>query len=98
MARRPSLATSGVIERLVEPERMIQFRVSWTDDAGQVRVNRGWRVQFNSAIGPYKGCLLYTSQPACCRQLHPDAQLRQGKQKMKGQNRRQPRRGGQPAR
>ena len=57
VARRPSLATSGVIERLVEPERMIQFRVSWTDDAGQVRVNRGWRVQFNSAIGPYKGGL-----------------------------------------
>lgn len=55
--RRPDLAAAGVIERLVEPERLIQFRVSWTDDAGRVRVNRGYRVQFNSAIGPYKGGL-----------------------------------------
>lgn len=55
--RRPDLAAVGVIERLVEPERLIQFRVSWTDDAGRVRVNRGYRVQFNSAIGPYKGGL-----------------------------------------
>ncbi|MBR6502177.1 MAG: NADP-specific glutamate dehydrogenase [Clostridia bacterium] len=45
----------GVIERMVEPERMITFRVSWVDDNGQVQVNRGFRVQFNSAIGPYKG-------------------------------------------
>ena len=55
--RRPDLAAAGVIERLVEPERLIQFRVSWTDDTGRVRVNRGYRVQFNSAIGPYKGGL-----------------------------------------
>lgn len=55
--RRPDLAAAGVIERLVEPERIIQFRVSWTDDTGRVRVNRGYRVQFNSAIGPYKGGL-----------------------------------------
>jgi len=46
---------NGVIERLVEPERQIVFRVSWVDDQGQVQVNRGYRVQFNSAIGPYKG-------------------------------------------
>ncbi len=45
----------GVIERMVEPERMITFRVSWVDDNGQVQVNRGFRVQFNSAIGSYKG-------------------------------------------
>ncbi|NLW78719.1 MAG: NADP-specific glutamate dehydrogenase [Ruminococcaceae bacterium] len=49
----------GVLERLVEPERMIQFRVSWVDDAGKVQVNRGFRVQFNSAIGPYKGGLRF---------------------------------------
>lgn len=53
--KRPEYITSGVIERLVEPERFIQFRVAWTDDKNQVQVNRGFRVQFNSAIGPYKG-------------------------------------------
>ena len=50
---------NGVIERMVEPERMITFRVSWVDDQGQVQVNRGYRVQFNSAIGPYKGGLRF---------------------------------------
>ena len=55
--RRRDMVEAGVVERLVEPERLIQFRVSWVDDAGRVRVNRGWRVQFNSAIGPYKGGL-----------------------------------------
>ena len=50
---------NGVIERMVEPERMITFRVSWVDDNGQVQVNRGFRVQFNSAIGPYKGGLRF---------------------------------------
>ncbi len=49
----------GIIERMVEPERMISFRVSWMDDNGQVHVNRGYRVQFNSAIGPYKGGLRF---------------------------------------
>jgi len=49
----------GILERLVEPERMISFRVPWTDDAGQVRVNKGYRVQYNSAIGPYKGGLRF---------------------------------------
>ncbi len=49
----------GVVERMVEPERMITFRVSWVDDKGQVQVNRGFRVQFNSAIGPYKGGLRF---------------------------------------
>lgn len=51
----PEYEKNGILERLVEPERMIQFRVSWVDDAGKVQVNRGYRVQFNSAIGPYKG-------------------------------------------
>ena len=55
--RRPDLIKAGVFDRIVEPERMITFRVSWVDDAGTVRVNRGFRVQFNSAIGPYKGGL-----------------------------------------
>ncbi|PKM61082.1 MAG: NADP-specific glutamate dehydrogenase [Firmicutes bacterium HGW-Firmicutes-21] len=55
--KRPELISSGVIERLVEPERFIQFRVAWTDDKNQVQVNRGFRVQYNGAIGPYKGGL-----------------------------------------
>ena len=45
----------ALLERLVEPERQILFRVPWVDDNGQVQVNKGFRVQFNSAIGPYKG-------------------------------------------
>ena len=49
----------GLLERLVEPERIISFRVPWIDDKGQVQVNRGYRVQFNSAIGPYKGGLRF---------------------------------------
>ncbi len=53
--RRPDLVKAGVIERLVEPERQIIFRVPWVDDNGNVQVNRGFRIQFNSAIGPYKG-------------------------------------------
>ncbi len=50
---------SGVLERLVEPDRIISFRVPWIDDQGNVRVNTGWRVQFNNAIGPYKGGLRF---------------------------------------
>jgi glutamate dehydrogenase (NADP+) len=57
LAKRPDLVEAGVVERLVEPERVISFRVSWVDDDGKVQVNRGYRVQFNSAIGPYKGGL-----------------------------------------
>ncbi len=53
----PSIIDTGVIDRIVEPERMIMFRVSWVDDQGKVQVNRGFRCQFNSAIGPYKGGL-----------------------------------------
>ena len=48
-----------ILERLVEPERMIQFRVPWVDDKGQIQVNRGFRVQMNSALGPYKGGLRF---------------------------------------
>ena len=57
--QRPDYITSGVLERMVEPERIIKFRVPWVDDKGVVRVNRGFRVQFNSAIGPYKGGLRF---------------------------------------
>jgi glutamate dehydrogenase (NADP+) len=62
---RPEIQKAGVIERIVEPERIIMFRVSWVDDQGKVQVNRGYRVQFNSAIGPYKGGL----------RLHPSVNL-----------------------
>ena len=65
VAANPRLEEEGVIERLVEPERVIMFRVPWVDDAGKVQVNRGYRVQFNSAIGPYKGGL----------RLHPSVNL-----------------------
>ena len=51
----PELEANSILERLVEPERVIMFRVPWMDDSGKVQVNRGFRVQFNSAIGPYKG-------------------------------------------
>ncbi len=51
----PKYEAAGIIERIVEPERQIMFRVPWVDDNGKVHVNRGYRVQFNSAIGPYKG-------------------------------------------
>ncbi len=57
LEKRPELAETGIIDRIVEPERFITFRVSWVDDSGKVQVNRGYRVQFNSAIGPYKGGL-----------------------------------------
>ncbi len=59
VAANPKIEANGIIERMVEPERMITFRVSWVDDNGNVQVNRGYRVQFNSAIGPYKGGLRF---------------------------------------
>ncbi len=59
VAQDPSLEKWGILERLVEPERTIVFRISWVDDNGNVQVNRGYRVQFNSAIGPYKGGLRF---------------------------------------
>jgi len=59
IATNPDYEKYGIIERMVEPERMISFRVSWVDDNGKVQVNRGYRVQFNSAIGPYKGGLRF---------------------------------------
>ena len=61
----PRYEKAGLLERLVEPERTIMFRIPWVDDNGEVHVNRGYRVQFNSAIGPYKGGL----------RLHPSVNL-----------------------
>ncbi len=63
--RRPDIVKHKVIDRIVEPERVVMFRVTWTDDQGNIQVNRGYRVQFNSAIGPYKGGL----------RLHPSVNL-----------------------
>jgi glutamate dehydrogenase (NADP+) len=57
LAKHPEYVKAGIVERIVEPERQIIFRVPWVDDSGKVRVNRGFRIQFNSAIGPYKGGL-----------------------------------------
>ncbi|MBR4944271.1 MAG: NADP-specific glutamate dehydrogenase, partial [Peptococcaceae bacterium] len=59
MAQHPEYEAANILGRLVEPERQIIFRVAWVDDAGKVQVNRGFRVQFNSAIGPYKGGLRF---------------------------------------
>ena len=61
----PQYQKAGILERLTEPDRQVKFRVSWTDDSGKVRVNRGYRVQFNNAIGPYKGGL----------RLHPSVNI-----------------------
>ena len=63
--KRQDLVDAGVLERLVEPERQIMFRVPWVDDQGKTQVNRGFRIQFNSAIGPYKGGI----------RLHPSVYL-----------------------
>ncbi|MDR2513803.1 MAG: NADP-specific glutamate dehydrogenase [Christensenellaceae bacterium] len=63
--KHPEFQAAGIIERIVEPERVVMFRVPWVDDSGKVQVNRGFRVQFNSAIGPYKGGL----------RLHPSVYL-----------------------
>ena len=59
VAKHPEYADNALIERICEPERQIIFRVPWVDDAGAVQINRGFRVQFNSALGPYKGGLRF---------------------------------------
>ncbi len=59
MEAHPEFVEANILERIVEPERLLQFRVPWTDDAGIVHVNRGFRIQFNGAIGPYKGGLRF---------------------------------------
>ncbi len=67
IAAHPEYEKCGLIERMVEPERLIHFRVSWVDDKGAVQINRGFRVQFNSAIGPYKGGLRF--HPSVCQSI-----------------------------
>ena len=62
--KRPDLVQAGVFDQIVEPERQILFRVAWVDDQGKVQINRGFRIQFNSAIGPYKGGLRF--HPSVC--------------------------------
>jgi len=57
--KHPKYRESSILERLTEPDRQIKFRVTWTDDEGNIRINRGYRVQFNNAIGPYKGGLRF---------------------------------------
>ena len=59
LAARPEFAEAKIIERICEPERQLIFRVPWTDDSGEVHINRGFRVEFNSALGPYKGGLRF---------------------------------------
>ncbi len=59
LVKNPTYMEKGILEQLVEPERLITFRVPWVDDEGKVQVNRGYRVQYNSAIGPYKGGLRF---------------------------------------
>ena len=59
MEKNPQYEAAGILERIVEPERQIIFRVPWTDDKGKVQVNRGFRFEFNSALGPYKGGLRF---------------------------------------
>ncbi len=57
--KHPEIEQNAILERITEPERFVQFRVAWVDDSGKVQVNRGYRAQFNSAIGPYKGGLRF---------------------------------------
>ena len=59
LERHPEYRASRILERIVEPERVILFRVPWLDDRGEVQVNRGFRIEMNSAIGPYKGGLRF---------------------------------------
>ena len=65
LERHPEYISARILERITEPERVIMFRVPWFDDQGNVQVNRGFRIQMNSAIGPYKGGL----------RLHPSVNL-----------------------
>ena len=67
--KHPEYEKAGVLERIVEPERTIKFRVAWVDDEGKVQVNRGYRIQFNSAIGPYKGGLRFPDRDRVRRQV-----------------------------
>ncbi len=59
LEKHPEYRTAKILERIVEPERVILFRVPWVDDEGGVQINRGFRIEMNSAIGPYKGGLRF---------------------------------------
>jgi len=59
LKKKPEYLNAKILERIIEPERQIMFRVPWVDDKGVIQVNRGYRVEFNSAIGPYKGGLRF---------------------------------------
>src|SRR5512142_956981 len=59
LQRHPEYRSAKILERMVEPERVIMFRVPWMDDQGEIQVNRGFRIEMNSAIGPYKGGLRF---------------------------------------
>src|SRR5688572_15868306 len=59
LERKPAYRKARILERMVEPERVVMFRVPWVDDQGEVQVNRGYRIQMSSAIGPYKGGLRF---------------------------------------
>src|SRR3972149_6539838 len=59
LERHPEYRSSRILERMVEPERIIIFRVPWMDDQGEIHINRGFRIEMNSAIGPYKGGLRF---------------------------------------
>lgn len=65
ISKHPEYEDQALLERLVEPERVVEFRVCWTDDANKVQVNRGYRVQFNSALGPYKGDFVFIPPLTC---------------------------------
>ena len=59
LERHPEYRSAKILERMVEPERVVMFRVPWMDDQGEIHINRGFRIQMNSAIGPYKGGLRF---------------------------------------
>ena len=64
----PEFERNKIIERMVEPDRIVTFRVTWLDDSGEVQNNIGYRVQFNNAIGPYKGGIRFQIGRASCRE------------------------------
>ena len=75
----PHFESANIIERIIEPDRILMFKVSWVDDSGKVQVNRGYRIQFNNAIGPYKGGLRFhpsVNQRRAQAEAHADAVCR----------------------
>jgi glutamate dehydrogenase (NADP+) len=88
LAKHPEYQSARLLERIVEPERVLMFRVPWFDDMGNIQVNRGFRIEMNSAIGPYKGGLrFHPSVRAGLQELahHPAHGRRQGRQRFRSQ-------------